>query len=116
MNKVILIYTKTHNDEILTIYNYIWKDGTIWKINAKNDKEKPFLLQPTQADTENIEQMGKIEIPYWYPQDEFPNTPSIKGKFIKDIGGNSFSYRVVINSSARTYVIKMIYCAAMRYI
>lgn len=25
-------------------------------------------------------------------------------------------YRVVINSSARTYVIKMIYCAAMRYI
>lgn len=85
-------YIRTQNEMPLTIYNYIWKDEKIWKIHAKNRDEEPFSIQPSEIDDQLLEEMEYINIPYWYPQDQFPNTPSIKGKFIKDIGGSSFSY------------------------
>lgn len=84
-------YTKTKEGAPFTVYNYIWKDNTIWKINAKNDNDEPTIFQPDDEDIQRIIEMDKINIPYWYPEDRFPNTPSIKGKFIKDIGGDSFS-------------------------
>lgn len=85
-------YIRIQNDTPLTIYNYIWKDETIWKIHAKSHKGEPFSLQPDAIDAQRLIDMENIDIPYWYPQDQFPNTPSIKGKFIKDIGGNNFSF------------------------
>lgn len=85
-------YTKISNGELLTIYNYIWKDGTVWKINAKNDSKKPIIISPDDNDIQRAACLDKLTIPYWYPQDKFPNTPSINGKFIQDIGGDNFSY------------------------
>ena len=74
------------------IYNYIWKDGSIWKINAKRTDGSPILISPDADDLQRAKDMDSISIPYWYPTDEFPNTPSINGKFIKEIGGSDFSY------------------------
>ena len=85
-------YTKISNGDRLTIYNYIWKDGTVWKINAKNDSKKQIIISPDDNDIQRATNLENLTIPYWYPQDTFPNTPSINGKFIQDIGGNNFSY------------------------
>lgn len=76
----------------LIIYNYIWKDGTIWKINAKTADNVPYSLTPTNIDAQNCIDQEQLDIPYWYPTEPFPNTPSINGKFIQDMGGNNFSY------------------------
>jgi len=85
-------YVRVNNDIPLTIYNYIWKDEKIWKIHAKDHQGEPYSLEPNDIDVHNLIAMNEIDIPYWYPQDHFPNTPSIKGKFIKDVGGNNFSF------------------------
>jgi hypothetical protein len=50
------------------------------------------LLTPDTADKQRCIDMENIQIPYWYPRDLFPNTPSINGKFVHDIGGNDFSF------------------------
>ena len=84
-------YCKIIDDQQIDIYNYIWKDGTISKINAKDSKNKVVPISPCQEDYDRAENLNSINIPFWYPQDKFPETPSIKGKFIKDIGGDKFS-------------------------
>ena len=85
-------YTKRAGDNLITIYNYIWKDGTVWKINAKDDNENVVNVNVNAEDEQNVKDMEKITIPYWYPTDSFPKTPSINGNFINGIGGNDFSY------------------------
>ena len=85
-------YTKHRDGKLLTIYNYIWKDGTVWKLNAKDERKNSVLLQPDDDDADAVIDMDKLEIPFWFPENKFPNTPSINGKFIKDIGGDNFSF------------------------
>jgi DNA modification methylase len=84
-------FCKESDGNSITVYNYIWKNGTIWKVNAKTTTGKSVLLSPDAIDFKNCVEMDSIDIPFWYPQDKFPNTPSIKGKFVQDIGGNDFS-------------------------
>ena len=85
-------YCKKDSGKRYSVYNYIWKDGTVWKINAKDDNNNQVLLYPDKSDLNNADSMDNLTIPFWYPKDLFPNTPSINGKFIKEIGGNNFSF------------------------
>ena len=85
-------YTKTNSDKMYLIYNYIWKDGAVWKINAKDEEDNPVLFYPSEEDQYNARSMENLTIPFWYPQDLFPTTPSINGNFIRGIGGNNFSF------------------------
>ncbi len=84
-------YIKKKNNEEYVVYNYIWKDGTVWKINTKKGDEQELFI-PEQIDIQNISDMETMNIPYWYPTDPLPNTPSINAKFKRDIGGDDFSF------------------------
>lgn len=85
-------YNKQYAGHKCLIYNYIWKDNTIWKINAKDENDAEVEIVPDDSDYERAINMDQIQIPFWHPRCAFPNTPSIKGKFIRDIGGNDFSF------------------------
>ncbi|WP_312694948.1 DNA methyltransferase [Caproiciproducens sp.] len=85
-------YKKDYNGSVYTIYNYVWQDGTVWKINAKSSDHESKLFMPEISDKQRCLDMESLQIPYWYPCDKFPNTPSINGKFIRDVGGNDFSF------------------------
>lgn len=85
-------FYKTDGADCHLIYNYIWKDGSVWKINAKRADGTPILISPDAVDLQKAKDMDSISIPFWYPTDAFPDTPSINGKFIKEIGGRDFSY------------------------
>jgi len=85
-------YCKRADDKNIIVYNYIWKDNTVWKINAKTEDGEPISITPTAEDFKNCVDMDNLGIPFWYPTNEFPLTPSINGKFVSDIGGSNFSY------------------------
>lgn len=85
-------YTKNYAGECATVYNYRWLGKEIDKVAIKTPLGVERLIQCDSEDKAKLIEMQRIQCPYWYPQNPFPKTPSIKHKFIKDAGGSSFDY------------------------
>lgn len=96
-------YTKEHDGQTGTVANYRWNLDEVVKIaleipaeevsqSGKKKKGERHFINADNQDKENAFQMKSLEIPYWYPTNEFPDTPSITHKFIADVGGNGFEY------------------------
>lgn len=96
-------YTKEYNRQTGTVANYRWNLDEVVKValeipaeevaqNGKKKKGERHFVTADNQDKENASQMRSLKIPYWYPTDEFPDTPSITHKFIADVGGNGFEY------------------------
>lgn len=83
-------YTKSIGGELYTVFNYIWERGTLKFVRLKNKKDKSLSLVPSEEDNILTENMNDIEIPYWFPTDNFPNNNSINQNFINKIGGTTF--------------------------
>lgn len=84
-------FTREHEGEIYTVYNYIWEKGELSKVRMKNaEGTTRYALNPTKEDAELANSMQQIKIPYWYPQDAFPANPSINHNFVTKIGGTTF--------------------------
>lgn len=64
------------------------------EIEKKNKKIKKITDKYTSKPNSNDIQKGldlqNIEIPYWFPNSAFPNSPSFSSNFIRCIGGNNF--------------------------
>ncbi len=84
-------YTKKMDEKICTIYNFKWKGDYIDRLAIKCNNES-IIEKPDIIDNKNAVNQNKIDVPFWFPDKEFPNNPSITQKFINDIGGNSFKY------------------------
>lgn len=89
-------FIKEFEGENATVYNYRWLSGKVVKIALESlttdGKKRRFSIKADADDLRKAEEMNKLVIPYWFPDNKFPNTPSIKFKFIKDIGGDGFQY------------------------
>jgi len=94
-------FTKEINGKVATIYNYRWdlnkvvdlavefpSNATTAKGRAKKGERN--FRKADELDKSLATAMSSLKIPFWYPTDEFPSTPSVTHKFILDIGGNSF--------------------------
>ena len=85
-------YTKVIDGEIHTVYNYVWLRGRVGLVRAKTDEGNSVSMMADEEDIRKADNMVNITIPYWYPQDAFPQNPSITNNFIKNIGGTTFDY------------------------
>ncbi len=91
--------------------NFKWEGGVVYEIgvecsvcydkkkNVKKDfapakhwngEFKRFLKTPDKDDVEIIKKIDSIDVPFWFPEDSFPNSPSFTNSFIKCIGGTKF--------------------------
>lgn len=85
-------YTKIIDGEIHTVYNYVWLKGRVGLVRAKTNDGDSISMVADEEDLKNADNMANITIPYWYPQDAFPQNPSITNNFIRNIGGTTFDY------------------------
>lgn len=85
-------YTKTYKGDNAVIYNYRWMAKEIDKVAIETSSGKKILIPADTEDKKYAVEMRDLSCPYWYPKNPFPQTPSIKHKFITDVGGNSFEY------------------------
>ena len=78
-----------------TVFNYRWNHDEVVRVFAKigaGKKARSILRIADSQDKSKAEEMRQIDIPYWYPPNEFPATPSIGHKFVRDVGGNGFQF------------------------
>lgn len=96
-------YVKNFNGQNATVFNYRWLANKVVKLaievpsteKTKTGKFKKgfrICIAADDSDQSNAETMKALAIPYWYPADVFPDTPTITHKFIADLGGNGFQY------------------------
>jgi 16S rRNA G966 N2-methylase RsmD len=86
-------YVRKTDAGLETIINYRWLSDKVVKRAyevATKGKVERFFEDADQIDIENSEKMKSLELPFWFPDDQFQNSPVIRQKFINDIGGNSF--------------------------
>ena len=92
-------FTESRNNSNLEeVVCYKWENGKLYEIGIEenkqpNSKKKPnrYLAKPNKADVEKGKSMNDIELPFWYPNELFPQSPSFSANFLQCIGGNNFS-------------------------
>ena len=85
-------YTKNYKGEEAVIYNYRWLSRELDKIAIETSSNKRILIPADSGDKKKSKEMQKLSCSYWYPKNPFPQTPSIKHRFISDVGGNSVEH------------------------
>jgi len=85
-------YTREYNGQSCIVYNYIWEKGVVSKVRMKDDELNCYSIDSSDYDIELSESMSAIDIPFWYPHDVFPKSPSINQNFINKVGGTTIDY------------------------
>ncbi len=80
-------YVRKILDKEYVVYNYIWKKGRVDFIHAKDQDGEVLGVSSEASDIQRAEKMTSLDIPFWYPIDDFPRNPSINHNFITKIGG-----------------------------
>ncbi|MDR0603343.1 MAG: hypothetical protein LBG80_03460 [Bacteroidales bacterium] len=92
-------FTQSRNGTNLEeVVCFKWNSGELYEIGIEENK-KPntkknssrYLSKPNVTDIEKGNSMNDIEIPFWYPNELFPQSPSFSANFLRCIGGNNFS-------------------------
>jgi len=71
------------------VYNYVWNCGQVKYVRAKDSEGNAVVALAEREDWSLAAKMADIEMPFWYPTDEFPRNPSINHNFISKIGGKT---------------------------
>ena len=82
-------FTRMYKEEKAVVYNYRWVYSDVDEVIFQTESGIKKRLSATQIDKKKAEKIKSISIPYWYPDQKFPENPSINHKFISDIGGDS---------------------------
>lgn len=96
-------YTREYKGQQGIVFNYRWLSGEVVQLaveipsdkktkKGKTKKGKRYFVHADDSDKKKAKAMQNLEIPFWYPADKFPDTPTITHKFIADAGGNGFQY------------------------
>jgi SAM-dependent methyltransferase len=83
-------YTRPYHGKTATVFNYRWYAGQLATLAIKTEDGEQAHIKAEPCDVDKVADLEKIRIPYWYPDDKFPNSPSITHKFVKDLGGDRF--------------------------
>lgn len=102
--------TKSRKSNTITIVQSIkWEDDNIYELGIEaNEKEikeqeelkkkkkidkviKRYVAKPNTDDISKGISMNEINIPFWFPDKPFHNSPSFPASFISCLGGNNFS-------------------------
>ena len=70
-------FTRNFKGEKSVIYNYRWLAGEIDEVILQTKSGKKIRTNATSIDKNKVKTIATIEIPYWYPDQKFPQTPSI---------------------------------------
>jgi hypothetical protein len=88
--------SRKHND-LEEVVCFKWNSGQLYELGVE-EKKKPkkkktdrYLSKPNETDIIKGNSMAEIEIPFWYPNELFPQSPSFSANFLQCIGGNNFS-------------------------
>ena len=84
-------YLSTYKRQVAVVYNYRWLGGALSEVVLATDSGIKARIPARPADKAKTKGLDAIKIPFWYPKDKLPKTPSITHKFIKDLGGDSFA-------------------------
>lgn len=79
-------YVKTYAGKNAVVYNYRWLGKEVDKVAIETSSHAKLLVHADSEDKKNAVEMQTLTCPYWYPQNPFPQTPSIKHKFIRMLG------------------------------
>lgn len=91
------------------VQSFKWDNGKLYElgvVDVTGKKEKNVIGIPNELDHEISNEINDIHIPYWFPQNSFPTSPSFTASFINSIGGNDFSF---LWTKRNLYVLAMIY-------
>lgn len=97
-DKIYLKYFTTdslNNPSLDIVQSYKWEGGKIYElgvVETSGKKPKNVAIKPTDSDHLIANEINNIEIPFWFPEQSFPKSPSFSASFINSIGGNNFSY------------------------
>ena len=71
--------------------NFKWEDHTLYEIGVQcSDCDTLWTKQPIDSDFKTAQKMQSMEIPYYYPKDSFPSSPSFSANFSSRVGGPYF--------------------------
>ena len=110
-------YTRECKGQKGVVFNYRWLSGKVVELAVEipsgkktktgtPQKGKRHFLNATDSDKKKANEMKSLTIPYWYPADKFPDTPTITHKFIADAEGNGFQY---LWTSRNLYLLSRIF-------
>ena len=90
-------YTRSrHSDTMAEVQNFKWEDNKLYELgilsnNEDRIRQKRYISTPIDYDNNLVSQFKEIEIPFKYPNEPFPASPSFNANFINRIGGDNFS-------------------------
>ena len=103
------IYTTTsrYGNGYNIVQHFKWDKGNIYQLGIIDDRSKKNNLEtPNEHDIRIVNFVNGLDIPFTYPNDPFPASPSFSANFIAGIGGNNFSN---IWTKRNLYVISLIF-------
>ena len=98
-----------HSNETTIVQSLKWEDDDIYELGIEaTEKEikeqeelkkkkkifkviKRYTAEPNKEDNSKGISMNEIEIPFWFPDKPFHNSPSFPASFINCLGGNNFT-------------------------
>ena len=84
-----------------------WESHQLYEIAIHcSHCDKLYATKPIDQDTTQSQKMQGMDIPYWYPKDPFPSSPSFSANFISRIGGKYFYH---LWTKRNLYVISQIF-------
>jgi len=91
-------FTQSRNsDNLEEVVCFKWDSRQLYEIGIEEKRENPskkpnrYLAKPDEIDVEKGYSMNDIEIPFGFPNNTFPQSPSFSSNFLQCIGGNNFS-------------------------
>ncbi len=74
------------------VQNFKWENQALYElgVDCPHCEGKLYTALPEESDRSQAKSMEDMDIPYWYPKDPFPSSPSISANFISRIGGQHF--------------------------
>lgn len=96
-------YSREYKRQKVVVFNYRWLSGEVVQLaveipskkktkTGKAKKGKRYFVRADDSDKKKAKAIHNLDIPFWYPTDKFPDTPTITHKFIADAGGNGFQF------------------------
>lgn len=78
-----------------TVQNFKWDKGELYEVgvecsNCKKGEKIRYLEKPNSTEIKKARDFNELEIEFWYPEDEFYNSPSFTASFISCVGGKHF--------------------------